>query len=101
MITNSERRFMEQWRDQKSGPKWKYYLIFTMAWTVIAFLIIFFLLKLLTDLWATGGPNFIYLLIAIALVVGFFYTHFTYVANEKKYRQILSKEKRDNSEIKN
>jgi hypothetical protein len=59
MITNAERRFLEQWRDQKKGPRWKYYVIFTLGWTVVSFLVIFFLLKLFTNLWETGGPNLI------------------------------------------
>ena len=101
MITNSERRFIEQWRDQKSGPKWKYYLLFTIAWTAVSFLVIFFLLKLFTDLWVTGGPNFIYLLIVIALIIGFFSTHITYVKSEKKYHQILTREREDHIELKN
>ncbi len=94
MITNAERRFIEQWREQKSGPKWKYYLLFTFAWTVVAFLVIFFLLKLFTNLWQTGGPNLIYLMIGIAIVIGFFSTHFTYVTNEKKCHAIMEREKR-------
>jgi hypothetical protein len=94
MITNAERRFIEQWRDQKSGPRWKYYLLFTIAWSVVSFLVIFFLLKLFTNLWVTGGQNFIYLLIGIAIVVGFFSTHFTYVTSEKKFHTILEKEKK-------
>jgi hypothetical protein len=93
MITNAERRFIEQWREQKSGPRWKYYLLFTMAWTVISFLIIFFLLKLFNNLWNTGGPNFIYVMIGAALLIGFFSTHFTYVSNEKKYHAILQRER--------
>ncbi|MEO8821696.1 MAG: hypothetical protein ABI267_09680 [Ginsengibacter sp.] len=101
MITKSERRFIEQWRDQKSGPKWKYYMLFSTAWSVVSFLVIFFLLKLFTDLWATGGPNFIYLLIAAALIIGVSSTHITYVTSEKKYHQILSRERKDNIEIKN
>jgi hypothetical protein len=94
MITNAERRFIEQWRDQKSGPKWKYYLLFSFAWTVVAFLVIFFLLKLFTNLWATGGPNLIYIMIGAALIIGFFSTHFTYVNNEKKYHTIMERERR-------
>ena len=58
MITNAERRFLEQWRDQKSGPKWKYYLLFSLGWSVISFLVIFFLLKLLTNLWVNRWPQF-------------------------------------------
>ena len=34
MITNAERRFIEQWRDQKSGPKWKYYLLFSINFAI-------------------------------------------------------------------
>lgn len=93
MITNAERRFMEQWREQKSGPRWKYYLLFTMGWTVVSFLVIFFLLKLFTNLWDTGGPNFIYVMIGVALLIGFFSTHFTYVTNEKKYQAIIQRER--------
>ena len=95
MITNAERRFIEQWRDQKSGPKWKYYLLFSMAWAVVSFLVIFFLLKLFTNLWQTGGQNLIYLLLGIAITVGFFSTHFTYVINEKKYHAIIEREKKN------
>jgi polyferredoxin len=94
MITNAERRFIEQWRDQKSGPKWKYYLLFSMAWSVVSFLVIFFLLKLFTNLWQTGGQNLIYLLLGIAIIIGFFSTHFTYVINEKKYHAIMEREKK-------
>ncbi len=95
MITNAERRFIEQWRDQKSGPRWKYYLLFTFAWTVISFLVIFFLLKLLTNLWETGGPNMIYLMIGAAVVLGFLSTHFTYEKNEKKYLSIMERERKN------
>lgn len=94
MITNAERRFIEQWRDQKSGPKWKYYLLFTFAWSVVSFLVIFFILKLFTNLWQTGGANLIYWLIAVAVVAGFFSTHITYTTNEKKYNTIMEREKK-------
>jgi len=101
MITNSEKRFIEQWRDQKKGPKWQYYLIFTIAWTVVSFLVIFFLLKLFTGLWETGGPNLIYLLIAISFIIGALATHVVYFTNEKKYHQILSRERKGHVELKN
>ena len=101
MITNSDRHFIEQWRDQKKGPKWQYYLLFTFAWATVSFLVIFFVLKLFTSLWETGGPNLIYLLIAIALVIGALSTHLTYVTNEKKYSQIMSRERQDHIELKN
>jgi cation transporter-like permease len=95
MITNNERRFINEWVEQKSGPRWKYYLLFGLAWTAVSFLVIFFLTKLFTSLWATGGANLIYIFIIISLVTGFLYTHFTYVTNEKKYHKIIDKEKRN------
>ena len=93
MITNAERRFIEQWRDQKSGPKWKYYLIFSFGCSVVSFLVIFFILKLFTNLWETGGPNLIYIMIGAAVIIGVFSTHFTYVNNEKKYHAIMRRER--------
>lgn len=94
MITNAERRFIEQWRDQKSGPRWKYYILFTFAWTVVSFLVIFFILKLFTNLWETGGQNLIYIMVGAALIIGFFSTHITYVNNEKRYHAIIQRENR-------
>lgn len=93
MITNAERRFINQWLEQKSGPKWKYYLLFSLAWTVVSFLVIFFLIKLFTSLWETGGQNLIYILVGISLLIGISYTHFTYSTNEKKYHKIMEREK--------
>lgn len=93
MLTSSERHFVEQWREQKSGPKWKYYLLYSVAWSVVSFLVIFFLTKLFTNLWETGGQNLIYLLIAISIIVGVSCTHFNYVNSEKRYKKIIDKEK--------
>ncbi|HEY5391780.1 MAG TPA: hypothetical protein VIJ57_06675 [Hanamia sp.] len=92
MISNSERHFIEQWREQRSGPKWQYYLLFTFAWGVVSFLIIFFLAKLFTNLWATGGPKLIYIFVALGLVAGFLSTHITYVSSEKRYKKIMKRE---------
>ena len=92
MISNSEKHFINHWDEQKSGPRWKYYAQFTIAWTVVSFLVIFFLTKLFTPLWETGGRNLIFLLIGMSLVTGFLATHFTYVISEKRYRKIIKKE---------
>jgi hypothetical protein len=94
-MTNSERRFVEQWREQKSGPRWKYYLLFSLAWSVVSFLVIFFLTKLFTQLWENGGADLIYILIAISILSGIGWTHISYVNNEKRYQSILQKEKKD------
>lgn len=93
MISNSERHFINQWLEQRSGLRWKYYVQFTIAWTIVSFLIIFFLSKLFTNAWETGGQNLVFLLIAVSIIIGFLSTHFTYITNEKKYNKIMEREK--------
>ena len=93
MITNSEKHFINDWQEQKSGPKWKFYLLFSVAWSVVSFLVIFFLTKLFTNLWETGGANLIYILIAISVIAGALSTHFTYVINERRFKRLLQKDK--------
>jgi hypothetical protein len=93
MISNSEKHFITHWIEQKSGPKSKYYVQFTFAWTVVSFLVIFFLSKLFTNAWETGGRNLIFLLIGLSLLAGFLATHFTYTLSEKRFKKILKREK--------
>jgi len=93
MLTGSERRFIEQWREQKSGPKWKFYLLYSVAWSVVSFLVIFFLTKLFTNLWETGGAGLIYIFVVIAIIVGVSSTHLNYVTSEKRYKKVMDKEK--------
>jgi hypothetical protein len=93
MISNSDKHFINDWDEQKSGPKWKFYLLFSIAWSVISFLVIFFLTKLFTNLWETGGQNLIYILVSISIISGFLSTHFSYVINERRYKKILEKDK--------
>ncbi len=92
MISNSERHFIEHWKEQRSGTRWKYYLQFTIAWTVVSFLVIFFLTKLFTPFWETGGRNLIFILIGASGFTGFFSTHLTYSLSEKKYNKIMNRE---------
>ncbi len=93
MLTNSERHFIDDWQEQKSGPKWKYYLLFSIAWSVVSFLVIFFLTKLFTNLWENGGASLIYILVTISIIIGFFSTHFSYVFNERRLKKLLQKDK--------
>ncbi|MDP4283484.1 MAG: hypothetical protein Q8891_03605 [Bacteroidota bacterium] len=95
MITNSEKHFINNWQEQKSGPKWKYYLLFSFAWSVVSFLVIFFLTKLFTNLWETGGASLIYIFVTLSIIIGFFSTHFTYVVNERRLKNILQKDKEE------
>lgn len=92
MLTSAERNYIEHWQEQKSGPKWKFYLLYSLAWSVVSFLLIFFLTKLFTELWETGGPNLIYSIVVIAIICGIASTHFMYVSGERKYKKILLKQ---------
>lgn len=91
MLTSSERNFVQLWEEQKSGPKWKFHLLYSFAWSVVSFLVIFFLTKLFTNLWETGGPNLIYTLIAVSIVSGFLSSQFMYYNNERRYKKIHDK----------
>ena len=92
MISGAERRFINQWLEQKSGPRWKYYVQFSIAWTIVSFLVIFFLTKLFTSAWETGGQNLIFLLIGLSILSGFLATHLTYTFSEKRYKKIIKRE---------
>lgn len=93
MLTNTEKHFISYWTEQKSGPKWKYYLLFCTAWSVVSFLVIFFLSKLFTNLWETGGAGLIYVLVSISVAIGILSTHFSYVFNERRLHKLLEKDK--------
>jgi uncharacterized membrane protein len=98
MLTKPERRFVDHWQEQKSGPKWKYYLQFSFAWTIVSFLIIFFLTKLLTSAWETGGRSIIILFAVLSVLAGFLATHIAYTISEKRYKRIIQKEKEIHNE---
>ena len=97
ILTSAERNFLEHWKEQKSGPKWQFYALFTMAWSVVSFLLIFFLSKLFTNLWETGGPNLIYAIIVASILSGIVSTHYMYVSNQRKYKKIILKLKQNNN----
>lgn len=88
MIAPHDRRFRDQWLEQRSGPRWKYYLQFSVAWCIVTFLSLFFLAKLFTNLWETGGKAFVYILLGLSVLTGFLITHLTYTINEKRLKKI-------------
>ena len=97
ILTSAERNFLTHWKDQKSGPKWQFYALYTLAWSVVSFLLIFFFTKLFTNLWETGGPNLIYGIIIVSILSGIISTHYMYVSNERKYQRIILKVKERNN----
>ncbi len=92
MLSNSEKRFVEGWQEQRGNSKFKYYLQFTIAWSVIIFLSLFFIVKLIMDDRSMGGLDTFYVLLPIAIVLAFVATHITFVINEKKLKKLIDRD---------
>ncbi len=93
MLTNAEKRFIEHWQEQRGNSKWKYYLQFTIAWTVVIFLSLFFILKLIMPDRNMGGLNTFYVLVPTAILLASIATHITFIVNEKRLKKIINREK--------
>jgi hypothetical protein len=92
MLTNSERKFIRDWQIQKEGPRWKYYLQYSFAWSTVLFLSLFFLLKFIMTDRSMGGWTSFYIVLPVSVVLAVLITHLVYQTNEKKLQRILQKE---------
>jgi uncharacterized membrane protein len=91
MLTNSEKIFIRNWEEQKEGPRWKYYLQYTAAWTVVIFLCVFFIVKLIMTERDMGGLTSFYIIFSISIILALLTTHLVYTTNEKKLRRLIEK----------
>lgn len=91
----ADRRFIESWKDQRKGSRFGYYLTYIVGWSIVSFFVLFFLSKLFTNLWETGGQSLVYIFIVISLVTAFLVTHFTYTGNEKKLHRLMEEYKEE------
>jgi hypothetical protein len=96
MLTTSEKTFIRHWQEQKEGPKWKYYLQYIIAWTVVIFLSLLFLLKLLMAQRDMGGWTSFYIVLPASGVIAAVTTHLVYQTNEKKLQRLLQKHNGEN-----
>jgi len=92
MLSISEKTFIRDWKIQKEGPKWKYYLQYIVAWSTVLFLSIFFLLKLIMADRSMGGWTSFYIVGPISVILAVLITHLVYQTNEKKLQRILHRE---------
>ena len=90
-MTSQDRHFVESWREQREGPKWKYYLQYIIAWTVVIFLCLFFLLLLVGGR-GTGGKGSFIIVLSISFISAFITTHYIYTSNEKRLKTIQERE---------
>ncbi len=91
----ADRRFIENWKDQRKGSRFGYYLTYIIGWSVVSFFVLFFLSKLFTNLWETGGKSLVYIFAAIAFIAAFLITHLTYSGNEKKLHRLIEEYKEE------
>jgi pilus assembly protein TadC len=96
MLTSAEKHFIQSWKDQREGPRWKYYLQYIIAWSTVTFLSLFFLTKLISSNRDMGGWLSFYIILVISILLGVIATHFTYTSNEKKLKKILKREEQIN-----
>jgi len=92
MLSVKEKKFIRDWRIQKEGPRWQYYLQYIVAWSTVIFLSLFFLLKLLMADRSMGGWTSFYIVAPLSIVLAALITHLVYQTNEKKLQQILQRE---------
>ena len=96
MLTTSEKTFIRHWQEQKEGPKWKYYLMYIIAWTVVIFLSLLFILKWIMPQRDMGGWTSFYIVLPVSILSAALTTHLVYQTNEKKLEKLLQKQKEGN-----
>lgn|SRR5689334_18970570 len=94
MISKEELRFVEFWKEQREGSKFKYYLLYTLGWGMPIVFLSFFIIMFL------GGISIIPiaqdnqkigLIVACGLLLGLAIAFIGRSRNEKKYQRILQK----------
>ncbi|MEO6328470.1 MAG: hypothetical protein ABIO55_06040 [Ginsengibacter sp.] len=90
MLSSSEKHFIQSWKDQRDGPRWKYYSIYIIAWSTVTFLSLFFLTKLIMSDRNMEWISF-YAMLTASITLATLVTHIVYIMNEKKFKKILER----------
>jgi hypothetical protein len=96
MLTTREKTFIRLWQEQKSGPKWKYYIQYSIAWTVVIFLSLLFIIKLIMAERDMGGWTSFYIVVPVSVLLAALTTHLVYQTNENKLHRLLQKQQEGN-----
>ncbi len=92
-MTSAEQKFIRDWEFQKEGAKWKYYLQYSVAWTVVIFLSLFFIVKVMMSNRNIGGWLSFAAFFFVSILLAVFTTHMVYQTNEKKLKKIRERRK--------
>ncbi len=94
MLSSPEKHFIQSWKDQREGPRWKYYFQYIIAWSTVNFLTLFFLTKLIMSDRSMGGWISFYIVLAVSIIFAALITHIVYTINEKKFGRLLQREEK-------
>jgi ABC-type multidrug transport system permease subunit len=91
MLTATEKRFIKYWEEQRKGGRVKYYLLYILAGTFVAILVLSFLLLM----FGLDLANTLWFIIVGSFVVVTTATILTWMINEKKFKGIIQREIRE------
>ncbi|WEK38028.1 MAG: hypothetical protein P0Y53_11005 [Candidatus Pseudobacter hemicellulosilyticus] len=91
MLNTVEKRFVRYWEEQREGGFWAYCLLYLLAGTFVATLVLYFVLnmfsvKLLGLIWKIPSVSFVTIAISIVL---------SWRRNEQKLRNLIQREVRE------
>lgn len=88
MLSPNEKRFIKYWEEQRTGGRWPYFLMYIIAGTVIATIVLSFLVMMMV----IGGVDYLIPIAAFSLVLVTVITVLTWQNNEKKFKEIIRRE---------
>ncbi|MGN6437068.1 MAG: hypothetical protein ACTHMM_11070 [Agriterribacter sp.] len=94
MVTKEELRFVEFWKEQREGSKFKYYLLYTISWGMLIVFLAFFIIMFLggISIIPIAQDNYkVGLIVITGLLLGLIIAVISRSRNEKRYQKILQK----------
>ena len=88
MLTTTEKRFIKYWEEQRKGGRLQYYLLYILAGTFIATIVLSFLI----GMFLAGFPANLPYIIGGSILIVTIATMRTWANNEKKFRRIIKRE---------
>lgn len=94
MVTKEELRFVEFWKEQREGSKFKYYLLYTISWGMLIVFLSFFIIMFLggISIIPIAQDNYkVGLIVITGLLLGLVIAVISRSRNERRYQKILGK----------
>jgi uncharacterized protein YacL len=94
VLSKEEKRFIKYWEEQRTGGKIQYYLLYILAGTFIAVLVLWFLYSLVFSVVFSFRWPIISIIISSFVIVTIL-TVTSWSKNEKKFKSIIKREIRE------